>query len=388
MVSVDTGVCNKTCLPWLMILLFSSAVYSTARGAVIGRSFEKILITTQTSILDTLRVIDDTAFEIALVVDADERLIGTVTDGDIRRGIIRGADLGSPISALMNTRPITAQQNTPDDELLFLMTNRSIKHLPVVDRQMRVVRLVQLKDLIARKPRPNVAVIMAGGLGSRLGEITREIPKPLLPVGGRPIIALIIEQLRRHGIENIFVSINYKAEKIRQHFAENPITGVSITFLEEEQFLGTAGSLSLLPMRPEQPFILMNADILSPINFGNLLEFHQTGAKPMTVCTREFNFQIPYGVLQMRGDELLDIEEKPSHSIFINAGVYVLEPFLLENISAGQRLDMPDLIKLAINRLGGVSCYPVSEFWLDIGNPHDYSKARDSFASLAGHYDF
>ncbi len=322
------------------------------------------------------------------MVDEQLQLIGTVTDGDIRRGIIRGADLTSPIESLMNRRPITAAQNTPDDELLFLMTNRSIKHLPVVDRQMRVVRLVQLKDLISRKPRPNLAVIMAGGLGSRLGEITRETPKPLLPVGGRPILAIIIEQLRRHGIENVFVSINYKAEKIRGYFAEHPVTGVNLSFLEEEKFLGTAGSLSLLPERPAEPFILMNGDILSPINFGSLLEFHQTGAKPLTVCTREFNFQIPYGVLQMRGDELIDIEEKPSHSIFINAGVYVVEPAMLDHVMPGEKLDMPDLIKLAISRLGGVSCYPVSEFWLDIGNPHDYSKARDSFASLAGQYEY
>ncbi len=322
------------------------------------------------------------------MVDEQLQLIGTVTDGDIRRGIIRGADLTSPIENLMNRRPITAAQNTPDDELLFLMTNRSIKHLPVVDRQMHVVRLVQLKDLISRKPRPNMAVIMAGGLGSRLGEITRETPKPLLPVGGRPILAIIIEQLRRHGIENIFVSINYKAEKIRGYFAEHPVAGVNLNFIEEEKFLGTAGSLSLLPERPTEPFILMNGDILSPINFGSLLEFHQTGAKPLTVCTREFSFQIPYGVLQMRGDELIDIEEKPSHSIFINAGVYVIEPTMLEHIRSGEKLDMPDLIKLAIGQLGGVSCYPVSEFWLDIGNPHDYSKARDSFASLAGQYEY
>ncbi len=354
----------------------------------IDRSFEKILIQAHTSILDTLRVIDDTAFEIALVVDAEERLIGTVTDGDIRRGIIKGADLSSQIAGLMNSAPITAQQNTPDDELLFLMTNRSIKHLPVVDRQMRVVRLVQLKDLIARKPRPNIAVIMAGGLGSRLGEITRDTPKPLLPVGGRPLLALIIEQLRRHGIENVYISVNYKAEKIRHFFAEHPVSGVTINFLEEKEFLGTAGSLSLLPQKPVEPFILMNGDILSPINFGNLLDFHRTGAKPLTVCTREFSFQIPYGVLQMRGDELLDIEEKPSHNIFINAGVYVLEPSMLDQIVPGQRLDMPEIIKKAIDSLGGVSCYPVSEFWLDIGNPHDYAKARDSFASLANSNDY
>lgn len=343
---------------------------------------EKILINPQTTILSTLKVIDAAALEIALVVNEDGLLLGTVTDGDIRRGIINGADLHSPIALLMNKDPIVAEQNIPDDELLFIMTNRSIKHMPVVDRQRRVLRLVQLQDLIAGKPRPNIAVIMAGGLGSRLGEITRDIPKPLLPIGGRPIIVLIVEQLRRHGITEIYISVNYKAEKIKEYFANNPINSVKIAFLEEQQFLGTAGSLSLLPKIPDVPLILMNGDILSPMNFGNLLQMHQGAGKPLTLCTREFSFQIPYGVLQMRGDELIDIEEKPSHSIFINAGIYVLDPVLLQLVEPEKRLDMPELIKNVKQHYGGVSCYPVSEFWLDIGSPGDYSKARDTFCGV------
>ncbi|MBU1109524.1 MAG: nucleotidyltransferase family protein [Candidatus Riflebacteria bacterium] len=348
---------------------------------------EKILIKPATSILDTLKVIDEAAFEIALVVDEDFKLLGTVTDGDIRRGIIRGADLQSPIADLMNRQPVVAGQNTTDDELLFMMTNRSIKHLPVVDRNNRVIKLVQLKNLIAREPRANIAVIMAGGLGSRLGNITREIPKPLLPVGNRPIIALIVEQLRRHGIEKIYISINYRAAKIKDYFTENPIKGANISYLEEKEFLGTAGSLTLLPERSKQSLIVMNGDILSPVNFGNLLDFHATARKPMTLCTREFNFQIPYGVLQMRGDNLVDIEEKPTHSIFINAGIYVLEPTLLDLIKPQQRLDMTDLIKEVNASAGGVSCFPVSEFWLDIGSPIDYARAHESFAEISSHYE-
>lgn len=348
---------------------------------------EKILIKPDTSILDTLKVIDEAAFEIALVVDEELKLLGTVTDGDIRRGIIGGASLQSQISDLMNRQPIVAGQNTTDDELLFLMTNRSIKHLPVVDRNNKVLKLVQLKDLIARKPRSNIAVIMAGGLGSRLGEITREIPKPLLPVGNRPMIALIVEQLRRHGIERIYISINYRAVKIKDYFTENPIKGVVINYLEEQEFLGTAGSLSLLPEPVKQPLIVMNGDILSPVNFGNLLDFHATSHKQMTLCAREFNFQIPYGVLQMRGDELVDIEEKPTHSIFINAGIYALEPAVLGLIKPQQRLDMPELIKAVNASPGGVSCYPVSEFWLDIGSPVDYARAHESFAGISGQYE-
>jgi dTDP-glucose pyrophosphorylase len=348
---------------------------------------DKILIKPETSILETLKVIDDAAFEIALVVDAECRLVGTVTDGDIRRGIIRGASLQSPIADLMNRQPIVALQNTTDDELLFMMTNRSIKHLPVVDRNSRIIKLVQLKDLIARKPRQNMAVIMAGGLGSRLGELTRDLPKPLLPVGKRPIIALIVEQLRRHGIQKIFISINYHGDRIKDYFTCNPVKGVTLSFIEEHEFLGTAGSLSLLQEPVQQPLIVMNGDILSPVNFGNLLDFHAAGRKPMTICAREFNFQIPYGVLQMRGDELIDIEEKPMHSIFINAGIYVLEPTVLEKIEPGHRRDMPDLIKQINSSAGGVSCYPVSEFWLDIGSPVDYARAHENFAGISDKYE-
>jgi NDP-sugar pyrophosphorylase family protein len=228
---------------------------------------------------------------------------------------------------------------------------------------------------------------MAGGLGSRLGEITRDIPKPLLPVGNRPIIALIVEQLRRHGIVKIYISINYRAAKIKNYFVENPIKGVVINYLEENEFLGTAGSLSLLPEPVQQPLIVMNGDILSPVNFGNLLDFHATAHKQMTLCARDFNFQIPYGVLQMRGDELVDIEEKPTHSIFINAGIYVLEPAVLEQIKPQQKLDMPELIKAVNASPGGVSCYPVSEFWLDIGSPVDYARAHEIFAGISRQYE-
>jgi len=367
-------------------VILAATTYCAAEGKMTAQ-LEKILIRPETSILDTLKVIDDAALEIALVVDENSRLVGTVTDGDIRRGIIRGASLQSPIVDLMNRQPIIAGQNTTDDELLFLMTNRSIKHLPVVDRNNCVIKLVQLKDLIARKPRENQAVIMAGGLGSRLGELTRDMPKPLLPVGNRPIIALIVEQLRRHGILNVHISVNYHADRIKNYFAENPIKGVTIDYLEEKEFLGTAGSLSLLQEPVRQPLIVMNGDILSPVNFGNLLDFHAAGRKPMTICAREFNFQIPYGVLQMRGDELIDIEEKPSHSIFINAGIYVIEPSVLANIVPGKRLDMPDLIKSINSSAGGVSCYPVSEFWLDIGSPVDYARAHENFAGIADRYE-
>ena len=343
---------------------------------------EKVLVKPQTTILETLKVIDNASLEIALVVDKNQKLLGTVTDGDIRRGIIKGIDLNQPIDLLMGKTPITAQQNTPNDELIFLMTNRSIKHLPIVDNEGKLIKLVLLKDLVEKKARPNKAVIMAGGLGSRLGELTKHTPKPLLPVGNKPIIAVTVEQLAKHGIQEIFISVNYKAEMIKDFFKANPPANTKINFLEEKEFLGTAGSLSLLPPDIETPLLVMNGDILSPVNYGNLLDYHIQSGRSMTVCTREYNFEIPYGVLVMRGNELVNIEEKPSHSIFINAGIYVLSPTVLKKIPSDQRYDMPDLIKTINAEMQGISCFPLSDFWLDIGNPKDYSKAREAFAKI------
>ena len=339
----------------------------------------QILINPQTTILDTLKTIDNTAVEIALVIDEEKRLIGTVTDGDIRRGLIKGASLNEPISSLMNPSPITAGLNTTDDELLFMMTNRSIKHMPIVDNEKHVLRLVLLKDLIAGKKRPNFAVIMAGGLGSRLGSLTQNTPKPLLPVGGKPVIAIIAEQLKKHGIENIYISINYKGSQIKEWFKNNPISGTQISYLEEKEFLGTAGSLSLLPIKPTEPIIVINGDIISPINFGSLLEFHQQSHNSLTLCTREFSFQVPYGVLKLNGSQLISIEEKPSQNIFINAGIYAVSPEILQYIPENTRYDMPQLINTTIKNGKAVGCYPVSDYWLDIGTPQDYIKAGQEF---------
>ncbi|MBR4571080.1 MAG: nucleotidyltransferase family protein [Candidatus Riflebacteria bacterium] len=339
----------------------------------------RILIYPNTSIIDTLKVIDDTAVEIALVVDENKHLIGTVTDGDIRRGLIKGSSLNEPINSLMNPSPITAGLNTTDDELLFMMTNRSIKHMPIVDSEKHVLRLVLLKDLIAGKKRPNFAVIMAGGLGSRLGSLTQNTPKPLLPVGGKPVIAIIAEQLKKHGIENIYISINYKGSQIKEWFENHPINGAQISYLEEKEFLGTAGSLSLLPTKTSETIIVINGDIISPINFGSLLEFHQQNHNSLTLCTREFSFQVPYGVLKLNGSQLISIEEKPSQNIFINAGIYAVSPEILQYIPENTRYDMPQLINTAIKNGKTVGCYPVSDYWLDIGTPQDYIKAGQEF---------
>lgn len=338
----------------------------------------KIFVSPDTNIVETLKVIDESAIEIALVVDEHKRLLGTVTDGDIRRGLIKGATLNGPICDLMNKSPIVAKTTATNDELLFLMLNKSIKHLPIVDKDNHPIRLVQMKDLIKQAKKPNVAVIMAGGLGSRLGGLTKNLPKPMLPVGGKPIIANIAEQLCKHGFVKIYISVNYKAEVIVEYFKNNPIQNAEISFLHESKKLGTAGSIALLPGTLTEPFIVVNGDILSAINYENLVDFHNRNKSGITVCAREFSFQIPYGVLKIDGNKLSSIEEKPFHSIFINAGVYVMNPEIIKLIKPEDPLDMPDLIKEAANTEQGVSCYPLSDFWLDIGTPADYSKIKQN----------
>lgn len=332
----------------------------------------------ETTIFDVLKVIDAAALEVALVSDNDGKLTGTVTDGDIRRGILRGLPLDAPVSLVMNSNPITADHLKSDDELLFIMSKHSIKHLPIVDNQGRIVNLRLLKELVSRQRRPNCAVIMAGGLGTRLGQLTRTTPKPLLPIGEQPILSIIVDQLRRNGIWKIFISINYKAEMIREFFERNPREGSEIRFLEEKTFLGTAGALSLLPREQTEPVLVMNGDILTTVNFSNLLDYHSSHSAAMTVCTREYSFEIPYGVVIRDGAVLQGIEEKPLQQLLINTGIYVVSPETIDRVQPETSLDMPTLINNVAREGLRIVCYPLSEFWIDIGNPADYSRARDA----------
>lgn len=342
---------------------------------------EKILLSEESTLLDTLRAIDDTALEIALIVDPERRLLGTVTDGDIRRGLLRGTPLDAPVRLLMNSKPVTAAASTPDDELLYIMSRKSIKHLPIIDMKNRVMGLKRLQELIAKRPRPNWAIIMAGGRGKRLGALTDSVPKPLLPVGDQPLLGTIIRQIQRHGINKIFVTVHYKSEMIISYLRSLPTEGLELEILEERECLGTAGGLRLLPEPPRHPILLMNGDLLTSVNLGNLIDYHTASGRRLTVCTREFNFQIPYGVLTMNGAALADIEEKPAQQLVINAGIYVLDPEVLPSLNKDGPIDMPEIIKQTLHDPSGVGCFPLSEFWLDIGNPSEYQRAQAEYAA-------
>jgi dTDP-glucose pyrophosphorylase/predicted transcriptional regulator len=346
------------------------------------KRWKKVLIRPETSILETLRVIDDSGLEIALVVDPEETLLGTVTDGDIRRAILRSISLQDPVKEIMNHSPVTATLDTPEDQVLFLMSQRLIKQLPILDSRRHVVDLRLLRDLTVRQKRENCAVIMAGGLGRRLGDLTRNMPKPLLPVGSQPLLGTIVRQLRKHGFWKLLVAVNYRSSQIKDYLGDGSEFDVQIQYIEESDYLGTAGALSLAPEPFEKPFLVVNGDILSTVNYANLMQFHEGSGKAMTACTREFRLEIPFGIVKTKGTDLVQIKEKPSYHFLVNAGIYVLNPSTLNDLEPGRKMDMPQLIMRTASKGWGVGCFPLTEFWLDIGKLDDYQRAQSEFANL------
>ncbi len=344
------------------------------------RDYKKVLALPSDSIKRVIEIIDKGTMGIALVVNQGGRLLGTVTDGDIRRGMLRGVNLEEPVEKVMNPNPITVDEGATKEELLSLMKEKSIRQIPIVDANHRVIGISLLSDLIeedANREKPNPVVILAGGMGTRLRPLTQEIPKPLLKVGDKPILELIIEQLASHRFKNIFISVCYKAQQIKKFFGDGDQLGVRISYLEEYELKGTAAPLRLLRGRITVPFVVMNGDVLTKVHFGNLLNFHCKHKFDLTVGIKKYRFEIPYGVVHMEEEKIIDLEEKPSQEFFVNTGIYVLNPEVLEFIPEGQRFDMPDLIKILLEHGKKISSFPIHEYWLDIGKIQDYEQAQE-----------
>lgn len=344
------------------------------------KNWQNTLLSTRGTIGDALRALEAGSLQIALVVDQDNRLQGTVTDGDIRRAILRGLGLDSPVSEIMNRTPTTAYCTDDRQALWALMRNRRIHHIPVIDEKGCVVGLEVLDELLVATERDNPVIIMAGGLGTRLRPLTQNRPKPMLMVGERPILEHILISLAEYGYKNFFFSVNYLSQVIKDHFEDGSRWGVSITYLDEKQRLGTAGALSLLPDRPTKPFIVMNGDVLTKLNFQRLMETHEQKQASVTVCVRNYDYQIPFGVAKVEGDSLLSIVEKPVHRSFVSAGIYVLNPEVLDRVPCNTFYDMPDLISSLIQENEKVKVFPITEYWLDVGRPDDMQRAIQEFA--------
>jgi dTDP-glucose pyrophosphorylase len=334
-----------------------------------------------------MECIDRSGKGIALVLDEERRLIATVTDGDIRRAILAGMDLNLKIGELVarraqphNSRPVTADVGTSSDVLLHTMNEKGLRHVPLVDEDERVVSVVLLSDLAKEYELPLRAMVMAGGLGTRLRPLTEDLPKPMLPLGSRPLLELIVEQLREAGIRKVNVATHYKGDVISDHFKDGQDFGVDIRYVKEDQPLGTAGALSLLE-ESDEPLLVINGDILTRVDFRAMLNFHREHGADLTVAVRLYEFNVPYGVVLTDGVAVKGISEKPIVRQFINAGIYLLSPPVRRLVPNGQPYDIPDLIQLLLSQGGSVVSFPIREYWLDIGKADHYDQAQSDVAA-------
>lgn len=319
--------------------------------------------------------LDETAMQIALVVSAEGDLLGTVTDGDIRRGLLRGLDLNSPIGSVIYRKPIVIPPDLGREAVLQLMRINKVRQLPVVDERGKVVGLHLWDELIAPSQRRNVMVIMAGGKGTRLMPHTQNCPKPLLPVRGKPLLEHIIERAKAEGFEHFILAVHHLAHMIEEYFGDGSRLQVKIEYLREESPLGTAGALGLLDPRPESTFLVSNGDVLTDIRYAELLDFHRRHGASATMAVRLHEWQHPYGVVQTDGVDMVGFEEKPIARSHINAGIYVIEPEALDALTSGEHCDMPALFTRLHERGARTIVYPMHEPWLDVGREEDLKKA-------------
>lgn len=342
------------------------------------KNWECLLVGPETSLEDAVAILDRGGARIVIVADGERRLLGTLTDGDVRRALLRHLPLDVPVGQVMCSTPQVAQREWSREQVLSLMENTRLLQLPVVDHSGHVVGLEMLHDMLERRKLNNPVFLMAGGFGTRLYPLTQSCPKPLLKVGEKPILELILESFIDAGFHKFFVSTHYLPEMIREHFGDGNRWGVSIRYVHEDEPLGTGGALGLLPHNEiDLPLFMMNGDLLTRVNYRGLLDFHDEHASIATMCVREYEHQVPYGVIKSDGHLITSMVEKPVQRFFINAGIYLLAPELVKSVLPGTRIDMPSLLEKAMAAGNDVTMFPVHEYWLDIGRMEDFQRAQD-----------
>jgi dTDP-glucose pyrophosphorylase len=349
------------------------------------RNIEELIVGPSDSIRHALIRINQGGIQIAFVVDGERRLVGSFTDGDWRRGLEAEVELGDPVSTVMNVAPVTLREGRPERQALALMRRRGVRQLPIVDEQGRLTDIVTMDELLAPGRQPSWIVIMAGGLGTRLRPFTHAVPKPMLPIGDRPLLEIMIEHLAGQGFGTFFLSVNYMPEAMEQHFGDGERLGVSIRYLIETRQLGTAGALALLPEAPTAPVMVMNGDLLTTLDAARLIQFHRDNGAPATICARNYARRIPYGVLKLdERERYAALEEKPLRVELVSAGINVLSPEALALIPSGEPCDMPGLMDSVRERLGAPAVYRMREYWLDIGQIEDLQQAQADVHNLFG----
>jgi len=343
------------------------------------KNIENIKLTVNATIKEALQIIDGGAMQIALVVDENDKLLGTLTDGDTRRGLLKGLNLNDSIKSIIFKTPTTAKISDTKEEILNLAFSKKLHQIPIVDDDGKILGIQEIDELVKPKEKTNKVILMVGGLGTRLRPLTENTPKPMLKVGNKPILQTIVEKFAEYGYINIVMCVNYKSKIIEDYFGDGKAFGVNIEYILEKQRMGTAGALSLLSEKPLKPFFVMNGDLLTNVNFEHLHDFHIASNAMGTMCVREYDFQVPYGVVNIEGNHILSIREKPTHKFFVSAGIYMLSPDVLEYIPKNEFYDMPTLFEKLISEKQNVISFPLREYWLDIGRIEEYKKANEEY---------
>jgi dTDP-glucose pyrophosphorylase len=347
------------------------------------KPWRKALVTTDASLEHAIEVLDKAALRIALIVDDDDKLQGTLTDGDVRRALLKHLPLDTPVRQVMNPKPKTAEEAWTDRRILALMEQHELLQLPLADKDGRVIGLANLHDLLNKHRHDNPVFLMAGGFGTRLRPLTNNCPKPMLKVGDKPILEQILLNFVEAGFHRFYISTHYMPDVIRDYFGNGEKWGVSIQYVHEEEPLGTGGALGLLPHDEiDLPIFMMNGDLLTSLNLHSFLEFHQSHGSVATMCVREYEHQVPYGVITSEGTQIKSMVEKPIHRFFVNAGIYLLEPELVKSVEPGTHIDMPTLLERQIDDGRPVNMFPIHEYWLDIGRIDDFHKAQTEAKGL------
>lgn len=341
------------------------------------KAWKSVLVSPELSLEEAIGVLDRAALRIVLVVGQNNYLLGTLTDGDVRRALIKHLPLSTPVQHVMCTDPKVGYREWSREQILAFMGRTELLQLPIVDAAGQVVGLETLHSLLNKPRYDNPVFLMAGGFGTRLHPLTNNCPKPLLKVGEKPILELILENFVSAGFYRFFISTHYLPEMIRDYFGDGKRWGVDIKYVHEEDPLGTGGALGLLPHEEiNSPMFMMNGDLLTTLNCQSLLEFHQEHQGVATMCVREYEYQVPYGVIQSNGLRISSMVEKPVQRFFINAGIYLLSPDLVKSVAPNTRIDMPTLLEQAIAQGQTVNMFPIHEYWLDIGRMEDFKRAQ------------
>ena len=346
------------------------------------KNIENIKLRQNATIKEALGIIDSGAMQIALVVDDNDKLLGTLTDGDIRRGILRGLDLDSSIETIVFKEPAIAKISSTKEEILKIALSKKLHQIPIIDDNGIVLDLKEIEELVEPKIKTNRVILMVGGLGTRLRPLTQDTPKPMLKVGNKPILQTIVEKFAEYGFVNITMCVNFNASIIRDYFGDGKEFGVNIDYVLEQKRMGTAGALSLLKERPSEPFFVMNGDLLTNVNFEHIFNYHTLHKATATMCVREYDYEVPYGVVKMNDNKITAIAEKPVQKFFVSAGIYMLSPEILDLIPQDEFYDMPTLFEKAIAQDKNVISFPIHEYWIDIGRLEEYQKANEEYAKI------